>query len=117
MGSVRRSPKTATGKPATEIHSAAKGPRHSPPRPTRAFLAATQTDVLRGQWLDPAGARITYNEWSEHYFATAVHKRATTAARDRTVNDKHFIPRIGARRLGSLTPLDIRALVEEMSRR
>jgi len=118
MGSVRRSPKTGRwearyrdplGRQRTKTFATKAD--------ASAFLAATQTDVLRGEWLDPAGARITYSDWSEQYFATAVHKRATTAARDRTVNDKHFIPRIGARRLGSLTPLDVRAIVEEMSRR
>ncbi|HEU5306146.1 MAG TPA: tyrosine-type recombinase/integrase [Acidimicrobiia bacterium] len=118
MGSVRRSPKTSRWEARYRDplgHQRTK--TFATKADARAFLAATQTDVMRGQWLDPAGARITYREWSEHYFATAVHKRATTAARDRTVNDKHFIPRIGTRRLGSLTPLDVRDLVEEMSRR
>lgn len=117
MGSVRRSPKTnrwearyrdPLGRQRTKTFATKAD--------ARAFLAATQTDAMRGQWLDPAGARITYQEWSEQYFATAVHKRATTAARDRAVNDKHFVPRIGARKLGTLTPLDARAIVEEMSR-
>lgn len=118
MGSVRRSPRTSRWEARYRDplgHQRTK--TFATKADARAFLAATQTDVMRGQWLDPAGARITYREWSEQYFATAVHKRATTAARDRTVNDKHFIPRIGTRRLGTLTPLDVRDLVEEMSRR
>src|SRR5262245_52916891 len=61
--------------------------------------------------------RVTYAEWSDHYFAGAIHKRATTLARDRVVNDKHFVPSIGRRPLASLTPLDIRRLVEAMSER
>jgi integrase len=51
------------------------------------------------------------------YFAGAVHKRPTTLARDRTVNDKHFVPVIGARQLSSITPLDVRRLVEAMAQR
>ena len=89
MGSVRRSPKTSRwearyrdplGRQRTKTFATKAD--------ARAFLAAAQTDAMRGQWLDPTGARVTYQEWSEQYFATAVHKRATTAARDRTVNDK-----------------------------
>jgi integrase len=36
-------------------------------------------------------------------------------ARDKIVNDKHFIPSIGNRSLSSLTPMDIRGLVETMA--
>jgi integrase len=51
------------------------------------------------------------------YFAGAVHKRPTTLARDRVVNNKHFLPIIGTRQLSSLTPLDVRRLVETMAQR
>ncbi len=64
----------------------------------------------------PAPGRSPMTAWSERYFACAFHKRPTTMARDRIVNDKHFIPAIGKRQLSSLTPMDIRALVENMTK-
>jgi len=79
------------------------------------FLAKTETDKLRGTWLDPANGKVTYEEWAEQYFASSVHKRPTTLARDRRVNEKHLVPRIGHRSLASLTPSDIRRMVEEMN--
>jgi integrase len=118
MGSVRRQPKTGNwearyrdplGRQRTKTFRTKAD--------ARAFLASTATDLQRGQWIDPAGGRVAYKEWSDHYFATTVHKRATTEARDRVVNDKHFIPAIGTRALGSLTPLDARALVDDMAKR
>jgi integrase len=83
----------------------------------RAYVSSIETDVNRGQWTDPSAGRVTYAEWSEHYFATALHKRATTLARDRTVNDKHFVPAFGTRSLGAITPLDVRGVVERMTGR
>lgn len=116
MGSVRRSPKTGRWEARYRDPLGRQRQRTFPTKAdARAFLAATDTDVQRGQWIDPSGGRTTYLEWSTFYFATAVHKRATTAARDRSVNDTHFIPHIGHRQLGTLSPIDARALVEEMS--
>jgi integrase len=84
----------------------------------RAFLSTVETELSRGQWIDPASGRVTYGEWSKEYFAGAVHKRATTLARDRSVNKKYFDTEnaLGDRQLGSITPLDVRRLVEQMTK-
>jgi integrase len=58
---------------------------------------------------------MTFKEWTERYFATALHKRPTTMARDRSVAGTHFLPALGNRPIGSITPLDVRRLVEHMS--
>lgn len=118
MGSVRRAPRS--GRWEARYRDPLGGQRtktFASKADARAFLAATETDVTRGQWIDPAGGRVTYAKWSEHYFASALHKRPTTAARDRIVNNTHLIPLIGKRGLGSLTPLDARAVVDAMVKR
>jgi integrase len=79
------------------------------------FLTSVENAKLRGEWIDPVRGRITYRDWSKRYFAQALHKRPTTIARDRSVNEKHFLPAIGDRRLSSLTPPDIRRLVQQLS--
>lgn len=79
------------------------------------FLTTVEASKVRGDWIDPVRGRITYREWSERYFAHALHKRPTTLARDHCVNEKHLLPAIGERRLASLTPLDIRRVVQQMS--
>jgi hypothetical protein len=79
------------------------------------FLTTVEASKLRGDWIDPVRGRITYREWSARYFAHAIHKRPTTLARDHSVNEKHLLPAIGERRLASLTPLDIRRVVQQMS--
>jgi integrase len=79
------------------------------------FLTTVEASKLSGDWIDPVLGRITYRKWSERYFAHSLHKRPTTLARDRSVNEKHFVPAIGDRSLSSLTPLDIRRLVQQLS--
>lgn len=80
------------------------------------WLDGVRGDLVRGTHVDPRAGKITYENWSERYFAGAFHKRPTTMARDKIVNDKHFIPVIGKRQLSSITPMDIRALVENMAK-
>lgn len=79
------------------------------------FIASVEADKLRGTWRDPAAGRITYGEWSDRYFAGAVHKRPTTMARDRRVNNKHFVPAFGHRALASITPGDVQELIRQMA--
>jgi hypothetical protein len=44
-----------------------------------------------------------------------MHKRSTTLARDRSVSDKHLLTALGKKPIGSITPLDVRRLVEQMN--
>jgi integrase len=79
------------------------------------WLDQARGDVARGQHVDQRAGRITYEEWSKRYFAAALHKRSTTAARDKVVNRRHFVPAFGARSLSSLSPLDVRTSVQRMA--
>jgi integrase len=76
--------------------------------------ATEKAKIARGEWLDPRSGRTTYKEWCKTYFAGA-NKRATTLARDEIVNEKHFIPSLGNRRLASLRPLDVQKVVAIMT--
>ena len=79
------------------------------------WLDRVRGDMARGIHADRSAGKVSYKEWSQQYFAGALHKRSTTLARDKLVNEKHFIPTIGHRSLSSLTPLDIRRLVEGLA--
>ena len=84
-------------------------------RDAERFLATSEADKLRGAWVDPSLGRITFKEWTARYFAAVMHKRSTTLARDRSVSDKHLLPAFGKKPIGSITPLDVRRLVEQMN--
>src|SRR4051812_47535963 len=63
------------------------------------WLAAVQTDMERGQWVDHRLGRITVAAWADEYLAGSVHKRATTQARDRSAMECHIIPALGRKPL------------------
>jgi hypothetical protein len=80
------------------------------------WLDKETASLVRGDWVDPKAAKTTYGAWSDQYFTGAVHKRATTLARDQTVNAKHFVPVFGSRALSSIRPLDVRRVIQQMSK-
>ena len=83
----------------------------------RRFLTSIEADMLRGTYIDPRGGRTTLSEWSTDWLGGDPAKRASTKARDQSVLRTHFLPALGHRPLGSITPLDIRRVVEAMNER
>jgi integrase len=81
------------------------------------FLTSIEADMLKGAYIDPRGGRTTLAAWSREWLDGDRAKRATTRARDETVLRTHFLPTLGRRPLGAITPLDVRRAVEAMSER
>lgn len=77
------------------------------------FLAKLQ----RGEWTDPAMIKTTFAEWTEDWLASNPSKRPTTLARDRNVLETHWIPALGNRRLPTIRPSDVHAVVRQMNER
>jgi hypothetical protein len=93
------------GSPIPRSTRPATPAKRSPRRPTRArfWPPRTQTYSAVSGPIRVVDAPPTWS--STFYFATAVHTRATTLARHRIVNDAHFIPLLGHRQLGTVTPI------------
>jgi integrase len=81
--------------------------------PTKAdaarFLASVQTDMARGQFLDPREGKITLAQWSEEWLALPG-KRPASVARDRQ-GLAVFLPDLGALPLSAITPKHVQAAV------
>jgi integrase len=79
------------------------------------YLAVVETDMARGIFVDPRAGRVTLGEWVDEWLRGNPAKRATTRARDESVLCTHFLPSLGQRPLASLTPLDVRRVVDSMT--
>lgn len=88
------------------------GARHvaSHTMPTKAdaqsWLSAIETDIKRGTWLDPEGARVTLRSWLEHWLATVVDGRVgsdNTRSNYAQIIRVHIAPALGVVTLGDLT--------------
>jgi integrase len=71
-------------------------------------------DRARGTWLDPRRSAMTVAEWATSWLSRPG-KRATTRATDGSALRTHILPALGARKLGSVTPLDVQELVNRWS--
>ena len=66
------------------------------------FLVEVEADLARGQWLDPAGARISLAEWSETFLSLC--RRLERTSQDTYERDlrRYIVPRFGHYRIGQL---------------
>jgi integrase len=118
MGSIRKAPRSdrweARYRDALGAQRTRTFDRKSD---ARAFLAAIETAVRRGEWRDPALAKIRFADWAEEYLDGAVHKRATTLYHDRSRLRNHILPVFGSMPLVAIRPLDVRRFVEGLNTR
>lgn len=81
-----------------------------------AWLAATETDVHRGAWVDPMGTQMPVAELADRWLEHDPSKRASTVARDEAILRLHILPQIGKRRVGDVTPPDVQKMVNEWAK-
>ncbi|MGH9122492.1 MAG: tyrosine-type recombinase/integrase, partial [Acidimicrobiales bacterium] len=67
-------------------------------------------DLLRGQYMDPRAGRLVFEAWAEQWLARAG-KRRNSVVRDRQAVS-HFLPVLGPRPLGTITPMHIQGVVD-----
>ena len=97
FGTVRRLP---SGRWQARYQTPA-GDRVTAPEtfPTRAagaaYLAKVQTDMDRGDWLDPAAAKQTFAEYATAWLTDRADLRPRTAELYRGLLNRHLIPHLG----------------------
>jgi integrase len=79
----------------------------------RAFLAAVETDIRRGAWIDPWAGRMRVRELSEEWLAADPTKRESTAAREELTIRLHVLPTLGSLRIERVGPQDVQRLVNK----
>lgn len=79
-----------------------------------AYLAVVQSDLVRGQYIDPREGRTTVASWAESWLGRPG-KRAATVVRDRQ-GIGVFLPMVGGLPLAAVTPRDVQEAIDERSR-
>ena len=75
------------------------------------FLEANGTDLQRGEWVDPALRRTSFNDWAEAWWATTAKLRPNTRRGYWLLLKNHVLPYFGAARLGAIDYLDVEAFI------
>jgi len=80
----------------------------------RRWLVSVETELDRGDWIDPLSARVLFAEWAESWKTTVVDLRPSTIARDFGYVDRYLVPAFGPSELGHITVTDVRKWVAEL---
>jgi integrase len=75
------------------------------------WLSTIETSIHKGEWVDPAGGRLTVAELAERWKTRDPSKRLSTKTRDEAILRIHILPTLGHRRLRELTPSDVQQIV------
>lgn len=81
------------------------------------FLTSVGHAKLAGSYVDPAGARMSFDDWLTKWRAGVVDLRPSTLARDDDYIERYLKPAFGHLRLGEIDHAMVRAWVAELSAR
>lgn len=79
------------------------------------WLATMRADVVRGQWIDPAGGRTRFATWAERLFAATVDLRPSTQARDQSYYRNHVEPTFGSFPIRAIDHLTVREWIAALT--
>src|ERR1700678_232459 len=68
----------------------------------RRFLPALEGGLVRGEFIDPAQARASFDHWAEAWWQTTNGLRPSTRRGYRGNLDRHVLPYFSGRRVGSI---------------
>jgi len=81
----------------------------------RGWLTGVETDLARGDWIDPSRAKVSFADWAQTWRAGIVDLRPSTFARDMGYLDRYLIPAFADKRLGDIDLAAVRRWVADMS--
>lgn len=117
MGSIRRSP---SGKWEARYRDALgrhRSKSFSSKTAARSYLSAVETELERGDWIDPNAGRITLAEYAMQWVEGEAQLRASSRANLDSRLRLHIIPRFGSHPLNAITPAEVRQWVADLSKR
>jgi integrase len=82
-----------------------------------AYLANTETDLQRGQWIDPAAGKVTLSKYATEWLDGRSDLRETTRAKYDHLLKNHILPKLGSTPISSLAPSKVRSWYHELARR
>lgn len=81
------------------------------------FLAATATDIHRGDWVDPKLRRARFDEWADAFEDGLVRLAPTTARRYRQLLTLQVRPWFGGRPIAGIDYQDVEAFIVDLHQR
>lgn len=115
MGSIRKAP---SGKWQARYRDALGRQRSrsfSSKSAARTYLNGVETELERGDWIDPNAGRITLAEYVEEWVKGEAHLRPSSRANLDSRLRLHVLPAFGDHPLSAITPAEVRRWVAELT--
>lgn len=81
------------------------------------FAHTVETDKVRGDWMDPRLAKVTFEEWAEEWSAQLGHLKPKTRRNYETSLRCHVLPVLGDAKVGTLDRNAMRRFTTELAER
>ena len=78
------------------------------------FANGVETDLLRGDWIDPNRGKETFDAWAERWLATLGDKKPKTAESYESIVRKHLLPRFGTWPIGAIEYPTVLTFISEL---
>jgi integrase len=79
------------------------------------WLATTEADLLRGEWVDPRSGRVLFEDCARRWLASKVDLAPSSLDKVQRHVRRHILPVFGQKPVGRIQPADVRAWVAELS--
>ena len=79
----------------------------------RRWAAEMESDLRRGEWIDPKLARITFGAWADEYLTTIVHLRNVTRGDYERALRTHILPAFAERPIAQIEQVEVRRFMAE----
>jgi integrase len=80
------------------------------------FLAAVETAKHRGEWTDPAGAKLRFEDYTRDYLASISHLRPGTLIKVEGHLRNHILPFFDRTPIGAIKPADVRSWIAALEK-
>ena len=82
----------------------------------RSFLASAETSKQRGDWTDPRGAKVRFEEYATDYLSTTSHLRPGTRIKIEGHLRNHIFPFFDRTPLGAIRPAQVRSWISTLEK-
>lgn len=99
-----------------------EGQRHVGPDtfPTKAdclaYLSNVETDLARGQWIDPMAGKVTLTRYATDWLKGRSDLRETTRAKYDHLLENHILPKLGSTPISAIAPSNVRSCYHDLAR-
>lgn len=78
------------------------------------FASSVETDLLRGDWIDPDRGRELFGDWADRWVATLADRKPKTRESYESIVAKHLRPRFGHAPIGAIDYTTVLTFVAEL---